>query len=46
MTSQVLNAHIPKEDCSSLTPEVREIWSKIPNDTKAVILRGRSGSLN
>ena len=46
MTSQSPNAHMTKGDCSSLTPEVREIWSKIPNETLSVILRGKSRSHN
>ena len=43
---QGTNVYAPKEDHSSLTPEVREIWSKIPNYMKAIILRGRNGNQN
>ena len=46
MCNQSPNTCMPKEDLSSLGPEVRQIWSKIPNDTKAVMLRSRTGNLN
>ena len=35
-----------KEDFSTLRPEVRKFWSKIPNDMKAVILRSRTVNIN
>ena len=40
------NSHIPKEDYRSLSPEVRQIRSKILNDMKVVILRSRTGNRN
>ena len=35
-----------KEDFSALSPEVRKIWSKIPNEMKAVTLRNRNRNSN
>ena len=35
-----------KEDFSALSPEVGNVWSKIPNDTKVVILRSKTGNSN
>ena len=46
VTNQTPNAHTPNEDCNSLSPKVRDIWSKIPHDIKTVLLRGRNGSLS
>ena len=46
MTSQIPNYHVPEEGHSSLTTEVREIWSMNLIDMKAFILRGRNGSHN
>ena len=37
---------MPKEDFSALSPEVRKIWSKIPNDMKAVIVRSINDNIN
>lgn len=46
MSNQNPNAHMTKEEFSALSPEVSQIWSKIPNDTKAVILRSRNVNSN
>ena len=46
MTNQSPNTYIPREDFSSLTPEVKQIWGKIPPDMKAIILRRRTGNRN
>ena len=35
-----------KEYFSTLSPKVRQIWSKIPNNMKAVTLRSRTGNSN
>ena len=40
------NTYMPREDFSALSPEVRRIWSKILPNTKAIILRRRTGSCN
>ena len=34
ISNQRPNAHIPREDFSALSPEVSQIWSKIPNGVK------------
>ena len=46
MSHQSPNDYMPKEDSSALSPEVRQIWSKIPNDMKAVMFRSRTGNCN
>ena len=46
MNYQSPNTCMPREDFRSLSPEVREIWSKIPNDMKAFMLRSRTGNSN
>ena len=46
MKNQSPNAHTPKEDCRSLSPEARKMLSKIPNEIKVVILRSRTGNIN
>ena len=46
MCNQIPNTCIPKEDFSALNTEVRQIWSKIPNDMKAVMLRSRTANSN
>ena len=46
VTSQIPKACTTKEDHRSLTPEVKESWSNIPNAMKGIILQGRSGSRN
>ena len=46
MSNQILNTYMLKEDFSALSPEVRQIWSKIPNDMKAVIFRSRTVNSN
>lgn len=46
MHNQSPNAFIPKEDFSALSPKARRIWSKMPPETKAIILRRRTGSCN
>ena len=35
---QGFNICMPKEDDRSITPDLREIWNKIPNEMKAIIL--------
>ena len=44
MADQSPNTYIPREDFSLLTPEVRQIWGKIPPDMKAIILRSKTGN--
>ena len=44
--NQSPNTYTPKKDFSTLSPEVRQIWSKIPNNMKAVILRSRAVDSN
>ena len=46
MTNQSPNTYMPREDFSFLTPEVKQIWGKIPPDMKAIILRSRTGNRN
>ena len=46
ISNQSPNTYAPKKDFSSLSPEVRKIWSKITYDMKAVMLRSRSGNCN
>ena len=46
MTNKISSTHMPKEDCSFISPEVREIWSNIPNHMKVVTLRSRNGNHN
>ena len=40
------NVHMPKEDFIALSPEVRKILSKIPNDVKVDMLRSRTVNSN
>ena len=35
------DSYLPSEDYSSLTPEERELWRKIPPNMKSIILKGR-----
>ena len=42
MSNQIPNTFMPKKDFSALIPEVRKIWSKMPNDMKLVMLRSRT----
>ena len=46
MHNQSQSTCVPKEDFSSLSPEVRQIWIKILNDIKSVTLRSRTGNHN
>ena len=46
MTNQSPNTYMSREDFSFLTPEVKQIWGKIPPDMKAIILRSRTGNRN
>ena len=46
MSNQSPNICMPEEDFSSLSPEVRQSWSKIPNDMKTFMLRSRNGNSN
>lgn len=46
MTNQSPNTCMPRENFSSLSPEVKQIWSKTPNDMKAIILLSKNGSGN
>ena len=46
VSNQSPNNNMPKEDFSTLSPEVRQIWCKIPNDIKVVTLRSRTVNSN
>ena len=46
MYNQSPNTHIPKEDFNTLSLEVRETWSKVPNNMKIVMLRSRTVNSN
>lgn len=46
MSNQIPNYCMPKEDFSALSSEVRRTWSKIPPDTKSIMLITRTGSCN
>ena len=46
MSNQSPNDYMPKEDFSLLSPKVRQIWNKIPNDIKEVVLLSRTGNSN
>ena len=36
------DSYFPFEDYSSLTPEERDLWRKIPPNMKSIILKGRN----
>ena len=46
VSNQISNTYMPKEDFSSLSTEVKQIWSKILNDMKAVILLNKTLNSN
>ena len=46
MSNQSPNTRMSKKSFISISLEVRQIWGKIPNDMKVVILRSRTGNIN
>ena len=38
------DSYLPSEDYSSLTPEERDLWRKIPPNMKSIILKGRNSN--
>ena len=44
MTNQSSSTCVPREEFSSLSPEVKQILGKIPNNMKAIISCSRTGS--
>ena len=36
------DSYFPSEDCTSLTPEAKDLWRKLPPEMKAMILKGRN----
>ena len=38
------NSYLPSEDFNSLTPQAKEAWRTLPNDLKAVLIKGRNSN--
>ena len=36
------NSYLPLEDCNLLTLDEKELWRKLPNDMRSILLQGRN----